>query len=107
MIVVRDTNANHQQESVSNPDGHRQYEWAAQQISARDIALAVVSCAKRIWTVVLTFYQRVRDRDHLADLELDARNDLRQDRVLRGSQETLLAKLGGESTSKADFGAEW
>jgi hypothetical protein len=41
----------------------------------------VASRAKRIWTVVLTFYQRVRDRDHLADLELDTRNDLRSDRV--------------------------
>jgi hypothetical protein len=42
----------------------------------------VASRAKRIiWTVVLTFYQRVRDRDHLADLELDTRNDLRWDRV--------------------------
>lgn len=36
---------------------------------------------KRIWTLLLTFYQRARDRDHLATLELDARNDLRQDRV--------------------------
>ena len=78
-----------------------------QGISAPNIPLAVVSCAKRIWTVVLTFYQRVQDRDHLADLELDTRNDLRQDRVRRGSQEMLLAKLGGESISKADFGAEW
>jgi hypothetical protein len=52
-----------------------------EQISAPNIALAVASRAKRIWTVVLTFYQRVRDRDHLADLELDTRNDLRQDRV--------------------------
>jgi hypothetical protein len=41
----------------------------------------VASRAKRIWTVVLTFYQRERDRDHLADLELDTRNDLRWDRV--------------------------
>jgi hypothetical protein len=44
-------------------------------------ALAVARRAKRIWIAVLTFYQRVRDRDRLADLELDNRNDLRQDRV--------------------------
>jgi hypothetical protein len=53
----------------------------SQKISAPNIALVVANCAKRIWTVVLTFYQRVRDRDHLADLEFDTRNDLRQDRV--------------------------
>lgn len=50
--------------------------------------------------MLLTLYQRVRDRDHLADLELDTRNDLQQDRVRRGTQETLLAKLGGESLAK-------
>jgi hypothetical protein len=52
-----------------------------QQISAPNIALAAAGCVKRIWTVVLTFYQRARDRDRLADLESDGRNDLRQDRV--------------------------
>ena len=49
----------------------------------------VASRAKRIWTVVLTFYQRVRDRDHLADLELDTRNDLRWDRVREEARKRL------------------
>jgi MFS family permease len=52
-----------------------------EQISAPSIALAAAGCVKRIWIMVATFYQRVRDRDHLADLEWGARNDLRQDRV--------------------------
>jgi hypothetical protein len=52
-----------------------------EQISAPSIALAAAGRVKRNWNLVATFYQRVRDRDHLADLELGARNDLRQDRV--------------------------
>jgi hypothetical protein len=36
---------------------------------------------KRIAAFLLTFYRRSRDRAHLAALDLDARNDLRQDRV--------------------------
>jgi hypothetical protein len=52
-----------------------------QQISTPAIVSATAGHVKRIWILLLTFYQRVRDRDHLAALEFDARNDLRQDRV--------------------------
>ena len=52
-----------------------------ERISVPSSALVAAGRVERIWTLVLTFYQRVRDRDHLADLEFDARNDLRQDRV--------------------------
>jgi hypothetical protein len=52
-----------------------------ERISAPSSALVAAGRVERIWTLVLTFYRRVRDRDHLADLEFDARNDLRQDRV--------------------------
>jgi hypothetical protein len=52
-----------------------------QQISTPAIASAIADHVKRIRSLWLTFYRRVRDRDHLADLKLDARNDLRQDRI--------------------------
>ena len=52
-----------------------------QQISTPAIVSATAGHVKWIWTLLLTFYQRVQDRDHLAALEFDARNDLRQDRV--------------------------
>jgi hypothetical protein len=49
-----------------------------QQISTPAIVSATAGHVKRIWILLLTFYQRVRD--HLAALELDPRNDLRQGR---------------------------
>jgi hypothetical protein len=55
--------------------------YQPQQISAPTIVPTAAGRVKRIWILLLTFYQRSRDRDHLAALELDARNDLRQDRV--------------------------
>ena len=52
-----------------------------QQISAPAILPTATGRVTRILSLLLTFYQRVRDRDHLAALDLSARNDLRQDRV--------------------------
>jgi hypothetical protein len=52
-----------------------------QQISTPAAVSAIADQVKRICTLWLTLYRRVRDRDHLADLKFDARNDLRQDRI--------------------------
>ena len=52
-----------------------------QQISAPAILPAATGRVTRILSLLRTFYQRVRDRDQLAALDLSARNDLRQDRV--------------------------
>jgi len=52
-----------------------------QQISVPIVVPAAAHRVRRVWTVLFTFYRRVRDRDHLANLDLDGRNDLRQDRV--------------------------
>ena len=49
--------------------------------AARAIVPAATGRVTWILNLLLTFYQRVRDRDHLAALDLSARNDLRQDRV--------------------------
>jgi hypothetical protein len=52
-----------------------------QRISAPTVVPTAAGRVKRIRVLLLTFYKRMRDRGHLAALELDARNDLRQDRV--------------------------
>jgi uncharacterized protein YjiS (DUF1127 family) len=51
------------------------------QISAPAVLPAATGRVTRILSLLLTFYQRVRDRNQLAALDLSARNDLRQDRV--------------------------
>ena len=52
-----------------------------QQISARAFLSAAIGRVTRVLSLLPTIYQRVRDRDHLAALDLSARNDVRQDRV--------------------------
>ena len=52
-----------------------------QQISARAILSAATGRVTRVLGLLPTIYQRVRGRDHLAALDLSARNDVRQDRV--------------------------
>jgi len=52
-----------------------------QQISALTAVPIAAGRVQRIRILLLTFYQRSRDRHRLAALDYDARNDLRQDRV--------------------------
>jgi hypothetical protein len=76
MHVVGSINATRKQKAGGAPGGVGD--------TGSDASPAVptaVGRMKRIGTLLLMFYRRLRDRDHLAALEWDARNDLRQDRV--------------------------